>query len=100
MGSALDSGNLAMDNVIVILDRTQGKITDIVNNLKSVKSDSCWGQLMNIMRIDPETGASFIASAVDLKTTSFYPVANYGAAMTPLYHPLPLGWGAGVGGAH
>lgn len=95
MGSALDSGNLAMDNVIVILDRTQGKITDIVNNLKSVKSDSRWGQLMNIMRIDPETGASFIASPVNLKTTSFYPVANYGAAMTPFYTTLCL-WVGGL----
>lgn len=94
IGDALGSGNLALNNVEIIIDRTQAKISTIITGLGGIKSDARWGQLMNLMRVDPDTGASFISAPVGLKTTAYYTVENYGAAMTPFYTTLCLWVGA------
>ncbi len=78
----------------IIIDRTQAKISTIITGLGGIKSDARWGQLMNLMRVDPDTGASFISAPVGLKTTAYYTVENYGAAMTPFYTTLCLWVGA------
>jgi len=94
VGGALDSGNVALNDLQAIIDRGQGKLNTITTQLGSVKTDARWGQLMNLMRVDPATGASFFSSPVGLQTTRYFPVDNYGAAMTPFYTTLCLWVGA------
>ena len=45
---------------------------------------------LNLTGLDSEAVSEFMSAPVALKTESFYPVKNYGSAMTPFYTNLAI----------
>lgn len=94
-GNAMGYSAQALGNTESLVKTAKDKIEKINTNLKSVKADDRWGTLMNLLRVDPDTSSSFISAPVGMNTVALYPVANYGAAMTPFYTILCL-WVGGL----
>ncbi len=94
-GNAMSYSVVALGDTEKLVNIGKEKIDKLINNLNAVKTDDRWGTLMNLMRIDPGTSSSFIAAPVKMETIALYPVANYGAAMTPFYTILCL-WVGGL----
>jgi|LGOV01.1.fsa_nt_gb putative membrane protein len=94
-GNAMSYSVVALGDTEKLVNIGKEKIDKLINNLNAIKTDDRWGTLMNLMRIDPGTSSSFIAAPVKMETIALYPVANYGAAMTPFYTILCL-WVGGL----
>jgi len=50
--------------------------------------------IIKLLKLDANQESNFLSSPVNLKTTNYYPVANYGSASTPFYTALCLWVGA------
>lgn len=98
----LDSLKDTVSHTDTALYRTEDTLTELQSDLKKVagdldilKSTRIYDELLAKLDGNTEEAAAFIASPVKLKTQSFYPVDNYGSAMTPFYTNLAI-WVSGI----
>ncbi len=98
----LDSLKDTVSHTDTALCRTEDTLTELQSDLKKVagdldilKSTRIYDDLSAKLDGNTEAAAAFIASPVKLKTQSFYPVDNYGSAMTPFYTNLAI-WVSGI----
>ncbi|MBT1177718.1 YhgE/Pip domain-containing protein [Bifidobacterium callimiconis] len=59
-------------------------------DLAALESSDIWKQLNTQLNLNATEAGSFMASPVNLVTTTVYPVSNYGSAVTPFYTNLAL----------
>ncbi|WP_394926811.1 YhgE/Pip family protein [uncultured Robinsoniella sp.] len=95
MSSSLSSGQKALSSTKDVISSTHDKIQNIILQLNSVGKDKKLQKLMEIIQNDPNLMGSFMSSPVQLETTSFYPIENYGSAMAPFYTTLAI-WVGGI----
>ncbi|MBS5081974.1 MAG: YhgE/Pip domain-containing protein [Clostridiales bacterium] len=95
MSSSLTSGQKALSSTKDVIGSTHDKIQNIISQLNSVGKDKKLQKLMEIIQNDPDLMGSFMSSPVQLETTSFYPIENYGSAMAPFYTTLAI-WVGGI----
>lgn len=87
MDKWLDDLSQMLDHVASGLNRTQ-------TELSALSTSAAYQSLLKTGQMSKEAVADFIAEPIRLSSARFYPVANYGAAMTPFYTNLALWVGA------
>ncbi|MDE6182520.1 MAG: YhgE/Pip domain-containing protein, partial [Eubacteriales bacterium] len=92
---SLESAGKALQETNKAIDLTKGNINNLKEDVNQVENNIKSDQLATILSNDPELMATFISAPVDIENFSFYPIKNYGSAMTPFYTTLAL-WVGGV----
>lgn len=70
------------------------RISDITSKVKAFDNEVDVKDIMRLLKTDGDTEGDFLALPVNLKTHNLFPVANYGAGLTPFYTTLSLWVGA------
>lgn len=91
---ALASGKEALNNTKAIIGTTRDKLNNIISQVESVSQDEQLNKLLDVLKNDPDLTGNFMASPVQLETTSLYEIENYGSAMAPFYSVLAIWVGA------
>ncbi len=91
------------------LDRTSNALSSSGSTVRSAKKDldrirtdlntlvssAAYKKLLSMSSMDKKKLASFFADPIHLQSKVFYPVKNYGSAMTPFYTDLAI-WVSGI----
>ncbi|MDE6357132.1 MAG: YhgE/Pip domain-containing protein, partial [Eubacteriales bacterium] len=92
---SLESAGKALQETTKAIDLTKSNIDNLKTNVNEIENDIKSDQLANILSNDPELISTFFSAPVGIENVSFYPIENYGSAMTPFYSTLAL-WVGGV----
>ena len=65
-------------------------LNDFIDALDKINNSEDTKELINFLKNDVMTNASFLESPVDIVEHTIYPMTNYGASMTPFYTTLAL----------
>lgn len=90
----LTSASDTFDRLDNALNTAQEKIKSMLKNIEYALESDQIAALKTVITKEPETTAAFLASPVNLKNNSVYPIENYGSAMSPFYTVLCLWVGA------
>lgn len=74
---------------------TADDIDSIIDRVQQAEEEDKLALLKELLGADPEEFAAFFSALVDVEVEEIYPVASYGAAMTPFYSVLAI-WVGGV----
>ncbi len=77
-----------------VLNHTASGLAHTRTELAALGTSKAYQNILKAGQVSKEAVADFIAEPIRLSSTPFYPVANYGAAMTPFYTNLALWVGA------
>lgn len=72
------------------IPEAESVLNKLVSALSAVNNSKEMDDLINFLKNDIIQQANFLEEPVELVTKSLYPMANYGAAMTPFYTVLSL----------
>lgn len=86
----LQLGVEALDRVKEILPKAEEIVNELVDKLGKVENNSNLQELVQLLQDDVEKRTDFLANPVIIKEEKFFPIANYGTAMTPFYSVLSL----------
>lgn len=95
LDTTLNDTKTAMNSTKDALSEVQDRLENAVADLGALQSSQVYEEMMSLKDMDSEAIAEFMQSPVQLKTESFYSVANYGSAMTPFYTNLAI-WVGGI----
>lgn len=76
-------------------DSVQNQIKQAMTDLNALSDSHAYREFLSLAKLDSQKAADFISAPVNLKATAFYPVENYGSAMTPFYTNLAI-WVGGI----
>lgn len=93
--SGLESINSTMQSTKNAIQKVREQLTSATEDISILQSSNIYKKLSSLTEIDTEKVASFMSEPVQLKTHTFYPVDNYGSAMTPFYTNLAI-WVGGI----
>ena len=82
-------------NLKSFVESAKTKIDDMIKKVDEIKNNNTIENLVTPIIRNPNALGDFISSPVDIKTTSFFPIENYGSAMTPFYSSLAF-WVGGI----
>ena len=82
--------NKALIQVQNLLGTYCGRIDDLIDSVSGTTDNELFNTLTSFFNVDPESIGSFLASPVSLRLEPVYPVAGYGAAMTPFYTVMAI----------
>lgn len=94
-GGTVDSIDASLIQLQSVFRSAADRIDDIINKVQNAKEEDRLELLADLLGGDPETYAKFFSSLVDVDVEEVYPVASYGAAMSPFYSVLAI-WVGGV----
>lgn len=101
VSSALDSYPDMMafgrDRLVATRDEAiemEGKLQEVIADLKDIESNDQYNILMSLIASDPELIADFISSPVNLVQEPIYQMNNNGSATAPFYVILSIWFGA------
>ncbi len=80
----------AITNLRVLLSRSQSDLQELNNKISDERNSEALATIIDLLANDPKLAAEFIASPVEVNKIELYPIANYGAGMTPFYTILCL----------
>ena len=86
----IDKVHTVLTSTANLLDHTATTINDFTTRLTKALDSDDMDAVRKILGNDPEALAATLAAPVSLTRHVLYPVANFGAQMTPLYTFLPL----------
>ena len=92
--NSIGSGQGNLKDSLKAAQSLDNEVENLLGELKKVRNDKQYQELIKMLREDPDSLGSFIASPVNLETKQIYPIATYGSAMTPFYTVLALWVGA------
>lgn len=92
---SLESANKAFAETNKSLTVTQENARNFKKDVNKLQKDIKSEKISKVLSNDPELLSTFISAPVEIETIPFYPVDNYGSAMTPFYSTLAL-WVGGV----
>ncbi|MDB8791860.1 YhgE/Pip domain-containing protein [Romboutsia sp. 1001216sp1] len=93
LNTTISLSDSAKDNISFIrkkLPIAKSTIDELVNAMKKINSSDDVNELISLLKSDAIKRAEFLKQPVELVTDKLYPVANYGAGMTPFYTVLSL----------
>lgn len=94
-GDTVDSLDSSLTQLQKVFRSAADRIDDIVYKVENAEEDERLQVLADLLGGDPELYAKFFSSLVDVEIEEIYPVASYGAAMSPFYSVLAI-WVGGV----
>ena len=93
--SGLNDTNEALRSMDTTLKQISSQIKQVGTDWNTLISSHTFEELQKMAGVKPEDVADFMLSPIKLKTESFYPMKNYGSAMTPFYTNLAI-WVGGI----
>lgn len=95
LNTSLNDSKTALESTGNALQKVQEKLNSVTADLNALRSSQSYQDFLNLTGLDSEAVSEFMSAPVALKTESFYPVKNYGSAMTPFYTNLAI-WVGGI----
>jgi putative membrane protein len=80
----------AITNLRILLTRSQSDLKELNSKISEERNSDALATIIDLLANDPKLAAEFIASPVEVNKIELYPMANYGAGMTPFYTILCL----------
>ena len=84
-----------MRQLITFLGDSADSLDKLIEKLKNARDNEAISDLIAMLHGDPNEFAEFLSSPVEVRTTTIYPVENYGSGMAPFYSTLAI-WVGGV----
>ena len=72
------------------LAKVQDKLATAANDIAALQTSESMGELADLMGVDVNDVADFMASPVELTSKSIYPVKSFGSGIAPFYTNLAL----------
>ena len=72
------------------LAKVQDKLATAANDIAALQTSESMGDLAELMGVDVDDVADFMASPVELTSKSIYPVKSFGSGIAPFYTNLAL----------
>ncbi len=72
------------------LAKVQDKLATAANDIAALQTSESMGELADLMGVDVDDVADFMASPVELTSKSIYPVKSFGSGIAPFYTNLAL----------
>ena len=97
LNTSLDFSSSAKDNITFIKDKipkAKSIVDELVIAIKKINNSEDMTELITLLKNDAIKRADFLKEPIEIVNESLYPVANYGAGMTPFYTVLCLWVGA------
>ncbi|WP_411954330.1 YhgE/Pip family protein [Alkalibacillus sp. S2W] len=86
------------DKLNTILDEypyVNTKVNSLADKIREIQGETDINEIIELLQNDPEAERSFFEEPVQLSKNEFFPIPNYGSAMTPFYTVLAI-WVGGL----
>lgn len=95
LSKSLNEGSDALGKTGDTLSNLDERLAGIQNDLETLRASDAYKDILDLQEIDPDAVSEFMTSPIELTTTTFYEVEDYGSGMTPFYTNLAL-WVGGM----
>lgn len=95
LSKSLTEGSKALGETGDTLVNLDERLAGIQNDLETLRASDAYKDILDLQDVDPDTVSKFMTSPIELNTTTFYEVEDYGSGMTPFYTNLAL-WVGGM----
>ena len=95
LSKSLTEGSKALGETGDTLVNLDERLAGIQNDLETLRASDAYKDILDLQDVDPDTVSKFMTSPIELTTTTFYEVEDYGSGMTPFYTNLAL-WVGGM----
>lgn len=95
LSKSLTEGSKALGETGDTLANLDDRLAGIQNDLETLRASDAYKDILDLQDVDPDTVSKFMTSPIELTTTTFYEVEDYGSGMTPFYTNLAL-WVGGM----
>jgi len=93
--TTLDEGTELIQDVLAEYPYVNERVNDLADRIRQIQGETDISEIIKLLQNDPEAEKGFFAEPVQLDTHTLFPVANYGAGMTPFYTVLSI-WVGGL----
>lgn len=93
--SNLGEGKDLLEEILGEYPYVNSKITTLAERIRLIQGETDIGEIIELLQNDPEAEKNFFAEPVLLDEYKIFPIANYGAGMTPFYTVLAI-WVGGL----
>lgn len=91
----LQEGTDTINTVLSEFPYVNTKVNELADRVREIQDEADLQEIIDLLQNDPEAEQSFFQEPVTLDETQVFPIANYGAGMTPFYTVLAI-WVGGL----
>ncbi len=95
LSKSLTEGSEALGKTGETLSNLDERLEGIQNDLETLRSSEAYKDILDLQEVDADAVSAFMTNPIELNTTTFYEVEDYGSGMTPFYTNLAL-WVGGM----
>ncbi len=95
LSKSLTEGSEALGKTGETLTNLDERLAGIQNDLETLRSSEAYKDILELQDVDADAVSTFMTNPIELNTTTFYEVEDYGSGMTPFYSNLAL-WVGGM----
>ena len=90
LDATLKQAKTTLSQTDALLAKVQDKLATAANDIAALQTSESMGELADLMGVDVDDVADFMASPVELASKSIYPVKSFGSGIAPFYTNLAL----------
>ncbi len=90
----LSQSDEASSGIISSLESAEEQLEYTLTDLNALRDSAAFKHLTDYIKVSPDEIGEFLASPVELKTETIYPIKNYGTGVAPFFTNIAL-WVAG-----
>lgn len=90
LNATLGQAKTTLSQTDASLAKVQDKLATAANDIAALQTSESMGELADLMDVDVDDVADFMASPVELTSKSIYPVKSFGSGIAPFYTNLAL----------
>ena len=90
LNATLGQAKTTLSQTDASLAKVQDKLATAANDIAALQTSESMGELANLMGVDVNDVADFMASPVELTSKSIFPVKSFGSGIAPFYTNLAL----------
>lgn len=95
LDASLTSGSEALKQTGNSLSLVDERLAGLQSDLETLRASDAYQEILDLQDIDPDAVSKFMTSPIQLNSTTFYEMEDYGSGMTPFYTNLAL-WVGGM----
>lgn len=95
LDASLTSGSEALKQTGNSLSLVDERLAGLQGDLETLRASDAYQEILDLQDIDPDAVSKFMTSPIELTSTTFYEMEDYGSGMTPFYTNLAL-WVGGM----
>ena len=90
LDATLKQAKTTLSQTDASLAKVQDKLATAANDIAALQTSESMGELADLMNVDVNDVADFMASPVELTSKAIYPVKSFGSGIAPFYTNLAL----------